>query len=246
MATSRPISIGLVASVLFHIGAVTALSGVPRRSLSSARAQAVELQVIEQPPPPPPPPPAVEPPPPPPQLAVVRRRPKPPVETAPPPPNKTPPPEPVDEPPTPVFGVTEDSVIEGDSPVAIPVGNTVMVKPETPRPTTPPAALPGADTPFAPVGDIYLKQFARKIREEKAPMPENALRMGIGGLVVMRVGVDREGKVRSVRVIKPGGHGFDEAASKAMWKFRFTPCIDMQGRTVDCLLTYNYRFEAPH
>lgn len=244
MATARPFSIGLVASVLIHAGAVTALLGVPRPSLSGNRSQAVELQVIETPPPPPPPPPTVEPPPPPPRLAVVRRRPRP-VETAPPPPNQPPPPQPVDEPPTPVFGVTEDSVVEGDSPVAVPVGNTVMVKPETPRPTTPPAPLPGAEAPFAPVGDIYIKQFPRRIREEKAPMPENALRMGIGGLVVMKVGVGLDGRVRSVRVIKPGGHGFDEAASKAMWKFRFTPCIDMQGRKVDCLLTYNYRFEAP-
>ena len=83
--------------------------------------------------------------------------------------------------------------------------------------------MPAADPPFAPVGDVYLKQFARVLHEEKAPMPENALRMGIGGQVVMRVGVDQDGRVRSVRVVKAGGHGFDEAASKAMWKFRFSP-----------------------
>jgi protein TonB len=244
MAARRPLRIGLLASLLLHFGAVTALSRVERDPAPARRLEPIELQVVETPPPPPPPEPVPEPPPPP-KLVAVRRRPRPPVETAPPPPNKPPPPQPIDEPPTPVFGATEDSVIEGDSPVAVPVGNTVMVKPETPRPPGPPTPLPGADAPFAPVGDIYLKQFARKLREEKAPMPENALRMGVGGQVVMRVGVDRDGKVRSVRVIKPGGHGFDEAASKAMWKFRFSPCIDMQGRTVDCLLTYLYRFEAP-
>jgi periplasmic protein TonB len=243
MAARRPLRLGFLASLLLHFGAVTALSRVEREPASTRRLEPIELQVVETPPPPPPEP-APEPPPPP-KLAVVRRRPRPPLQTAPPPPNKPPPPQPIDEPPTPVFGLTEDSVVEGDSPVAMPVGNTVMVKPETPRSPGPPTPLPGAETPFAPVGDIYLKQFARKLREEKAPMPENALRMGIGGQVVMRVGVDRDGKVRSVRVIKPGGHGFDEAASKAMWKFRFSPCIDMQGRTVDCLLTYLYRFEAP-
>jgi protein TonB len=242
--TASPFSTALVASVLLHVGLVIALSRAPRGPATPRRLETVELQVLEPPPPPPPPPPAQPEPPPPPKLAVVRRRPRPPVETAPPPPNRTPPPEPIDEPPTPVFGVTEDSVVEGDSPVAVPVGNTVMVKPETPRPVTPPAALPGAETPFAPVGDIYIKQFPRTLREEKVPVPENALRMGIGGMVVMRVGVNREGKVRSVRVIQPGGHGFDEAASKAMWKFRFSPCIDVQGRTVDCLLTYRYKFEA--
>ena len=242
----RPISLGLLASALLHLGAVTALSRVQRDWSAPRAPQTVELEVLE---PPPPLPPAPEPPPepPPPRLAVVRpQRPRPLPETAPPPPNQTPPPDqPDDDPPPPVFGVSDDSVVAGDSPGSVPVGNTVMARPDEPRPPGPPVALPGADTPFAPVGDVYLKQFARKLREEKAPMPETALRMGIGGQVVMRVGVDRTGKVRSVRVIKPGGHGFDEAASKAMWKFRFSPCIDMQGRSVDCLLTYLYRFEAP-
>jgi TonB family protein len=144
-----------------------------------------------------------------------------------------------------VFGVTDDSVVTGDSAVAVPVGNTLMVKPDTPRPPGPPAPLPAADPPFAPVGDSYLKQLPQVKHEEKAPMPDRAQRMGIGGQVILRVGVDRGGRVRSVRVVKAGGHGFDEAASKAMWKFRFTPCLDFQGRAVDCLLTYSYRFQSP-
>ena len=243
-ATAGPFSTALVASVLLHVGLVIALARAPREQRDPAaagNAGAGGAGAAAAPTPAAPGRAGAAP------AAQAGGR-APPAQAAggdrPPAAQPEPPPEPIDEPPPPVFGVTEDSVVDGDSPVAVPVGNTVMMKPETPRPIAP-AGGParGGDAVRARWGTSTSKQFARMLREEKAPMPENAVRMGIGGQVVMRVGVDRDGKVRSVRVIKPGGHGFDEAAIKAMWKFRFSPCIDMQGRTVDCLLTYMYRFE---
>ena len=39
----------------------------------------------------------------------------------------------------------------------------------------------------------------------------------------MRVGIDRKGAIHSVRVVRRAGHGFDDAAVKAMWRFRFSP-----------------------
>jgi outer membrane biosynthesis protein TonB len=44
-------------------------------------------------------------------------------------------------------------------------------------------------------------------------------------------------------VLKSVGHGFDEAAVKAMWKFRFSPCKTHQGEPVDCVIAYTYVFE---
>ena len=61
----------------------------------------------------------------------------------------------------------------------------------------------------------------------------------------MRVGIDRSGAIRSVRVIKQAGYGFDEAAVKAMWKFKFSPGQTNDGQPVDCLITYTYRSTRP-
>jgi periplasmic protein TonB len=77
----------------------------------------------------------------------------------------------------------------------------------------------------------------------KAEYPQEARRLGLAGTVVMKVGIDRQGTIRSVRVLKRAGHGFDEAAAKAMWKFRFTPCRTHQGDTVDCAISYSYTFQ---
>jgi periplasmic protein TonB len=244
--------LGLTASVALHAVAVAGLLVVPPRLLTPKPPDVVELEVREPPPPPPPdpvPPPPEEPPPPPPRRVAVK--PKPPEEPpppSPPVPNREPPPEPPpEEPPPPSFGVTLDSVVDGQSAVSVPVGNTVMTG-ERSKPTDrSPAPLPAVEgpPPFAPVADMYIGTPARQLREVKVPHPPEAMRMGLGGLVVMRVGIDRTGSIRSVKVVNRAGHGFDEAAQKAMWKFRFSPCKDGQGVPVDCVISYNYRFEEP-
>jgi periplasmic protein TonB len=254
MRSVRKLYLGLGASVVFHAAAVAGLLAVPRDRLAPKPPDIVELDVRELPPPPPPeplPPPPEEPPPPPPRPRVAVK-PKPPEEVpppAPPPPNSEPPPEPPpEEPPPPTFGVTLDSVVDGQSAVSVPVGNTVMTGERGKPSDKPPAPLPAVDgpPPFAPVADMYIGKDARVLSEVKAAHPPEALRLGLDGLVVMRVGIDRTGSIRSVRVVKRAGHGFDEAAMKAMWKFRFSPCGDQQGAPIDCLITYNYRFQAAH
>jgi hypothetical protein len=47
-----------------------------------------------------------------------------------------------------------------------------------------------------------------------------------------------------VRVIKKAGYGFDEVATQAMWKFKFTPARTREGVPVDFLITYRYIFRA--
>src|SRR5689334_15174020 len=124
---STSLAIGALVALALHGGLGATLAAVKAPS-SSLRARTVELEVIETPPPPPAPPP---PPPepaltPPPKPRVVMRRV---AEAKPPPPPTAPPPEAPKEPPKepspPVFGVTIDSTVTGESSVAVPVGETI-------------------------------------------------------------------------------------------------------------------------
>jgi periplasmic protein TonB len=200
---------------------------------------------------PPPEPPKTTPPVPEPVLAVPRPRVrfvdrKPPMKTeAPPPPNETLPPKPEATPP--VFGVTLDSVVTGDSAVAVPVGNTVMTKERKPNDGRPasyaPPPVPGHSDVFSPVSDAYVAEYPRVLKEIEPEYPIEAQRLKLPGEVVLKVGIDRSGKVRSVKVTKRAGNGFDEAATKAMWQFRFGPCRLKTGDSVDCVINYKHTFK---
>jgi outer membrane biosynthesis protein TonB len=48
--------------------------------------------------------------------------------------------------------------------------------------------------------------------------------------------------VRAVRVLKGAGHGLDQAATKAMWRYRFAPGRGHDGNPVDVELTYKVHF----
>jgi periplasmic protein TonB len=252
-AVRHGVSAGVSTSLLLHAGVVAALFLADPVDLMSRKPDLVEMDVHELPPPPPPepepePPPPPPPPPPPRRVAVPPPKEVPP--EAPPPPNTTPQETPPDEPPPPPsFGVTLDSVVDGNSAVAVPVGNTLMTKERGKAPTDkPPAPLPASEMgapSFSPVSELYIGDFPRLQREVKADYPQEALRLGLEGRVVMRVGIDRQGGMRSVKLLKGAGHGFDEAAVKAMWRFQFTPCRTHQGDAVDCLITYTYVFQSP-
>lgn len=240
---------GALVAVALHGGLAYTLAIVPPGAWSRRPPPTVELEVLEPPPPPPPAP--VEPPPPepPPPKPVARRTaPKPPPEPIPetPPPNQEPPPEPPAEPAPPVFGVTMDSVVTGESSVAVPVGNTLMTKDTTPRKPGPAAAPPAvAEGPpsFAPVGENYIGRMPELLHEVKADFPAEAKRMGVEGRVVMRVAIDRKGAIRWVRVVKKAGFGFDEAAVAGMQKFKFSPALTRDGQPVDFVITYTYIFQ---
>jgi TonB family protein len=63
-------------------------------------------------------------------------------------------------------------------------------------------------------------------------------------VVGLKVGIDANGKVVQVKVIERGGHGFDEAAMKALKLFRFKPAMTSDGKAVPCSITWKFRFEA--
>jgi protein TonB len=235
---------GAVALVL-HGGLGASLAGVNPQDWNSRPHANVELEVIETPPPPPPP--APEPPPPPPEpkprVVVHRVAPQVPPEAPRPPPVEAPP-EPPKEPTPPVFGVTIDSTVTGEAAMAVPVGDTVATADRTPRKGPPAPVVSEGPPSFAPVPDSYISELPRVLQEIKEEGPPESRRLGLEGRVVMRVGIDRRGVVRSVKVIKKAGYGFDEVASHALWKFKFSPARTNDGHTVDFLITYTYRFTA--
>ena len=62
------------------------------------------------------------------------------------------------------------------------------------------------------------------------------------GVVTFKIGVDEKGDVADVRIVERAGHGFDEAAAKAMRRFKFKPAIANDGRPVPCRISYTFRF----
>ena len=220
-------------------------------------APPVELEIREPPPPapqvspeplPPPPPRAVEPPRP--RPIIVRRaptpQPPPPVVEQPPPPNEQPPAEPPQNAP-PVFGVTMSSVVSGESGMAVPVGNTLMAKPTGPRradqaPQPYAGGVPGEG--FRPAPEAYIATQPHAIYKVDGAdvYPPDALALGLEGTVSLSVGISETGAVVEVRVLKRAGHKFDEAATQALRKFRFSPALTSDGRAVPTRITYSYKF----
>lgn len=182
------------------------------------------------------------------------------VKLAPPPdapkPNKTA--EPPKEPPKPVFGLNMDSVTDGPSDVAMPVGNTTMMDPKKSKiasgPVEPlPQAPPAPPKPsYNPVSDLYVKTLPEIDGEacgNSVKYPEDALAAGIEGTVTLRIELDETGKVHAIKVLKGLGHGLDEYAVHTMKtrpECRFKAAIATDGKAVPYVIrNYAFRFELP-
>ncbi|HEY3497630.1 MAG TPA: TonB-dependent receptor [Polyangiaceae bacterium] len=82
-----------------------------------------------------------------------------------------------------------------------------------------------------------------------AEYPKEALAEGIQGTVVLKLTIDREGRVTAAEVMTPAGHGFDEAARAAALQFRYKPAT-RDGKPFAVKIPYAYKFtikevEAP-
>ena len=101
---------------------------------------------------------------------------------------------------------------------------------------------------FVPVADIYIAQHAETDRdaERRGDYPPEAKRLGIEGMVEFKLGIDENGSVVQAKVVERAGHGFDEAAAKAMRLAKFKPAMTSDGRAVPCSIIWTYRFETDH
>src|ERR1700674_1534332 len=80
-----------------------------------------------------------------------------------------------------------------------------------------------ADLPVAAGGGVVAPQLIES-SGVKPVYPEEALRAGLEGLVVLEAIVDEHGSVdHDIKVVRRLGHGFDEAAVAAVRQWRFRP-----------------------
>jgi TonB family protein len=237
---------GLAAAIAVGFHALLAVAVVavdPQRYLAD---KPIEIDIEEKLPPPEiKPPPEEKPPPEPPRPRIAKRIPTlaPPT---PPPPSAEPPPNADDPPPS--FGVSLNATTSGDSSVAVAVGNTLMTKPGPKVEKPKPLAGDGEGGGFAPVADIYISQHAELISAPSGEenYPPEAKRLGIEGAVRVKLGIDEKGIVVQVKVVERAGHGFDEAAMRAMRQAKFKPAMTSDGRAVPCNIIWTYRFETDH
>ncbi len=75
----------------------------------------------------------------------------------------------------------------------------------------------------------------------EAPYPEEAKALGVQGAVLLAIEIDETGVVRNVEVVRPAGHGFDEAAVDAARRMQFTPAMDANG-PVPVVIEFEYGF----
>jgi protein TonB len=253
MPLSKPDVFAVVAALAAHAGIAYGLTHVRMRP--DHRPSWVEMEVRQKKVPPPPP--KIVEPPPPPERKVIPKKVKvvePP--PTPPPPNAKPPPEPPKEPPKPIFGVTMSSTTEGDSSMAVPVGNTTMIDPKKSGkgPVVPlPAAPPPPPKPsYQPVSELYIKKMPdidSSACGSAARYPDEAEQLGIEGDVKLRVELDEKGHVHGIKVLSGLGHGLDQTAVYALTHSpacKFSPAIATDGKPVSYVIpNYVFHFEIP-
>ncbi len=100
----------------------------------------------------------------------------------------------------------------------------------------PPRAEEGA--PAAPAQAVTPPKL---VHFENAPYPEEAKKQGIEGDVILRLDINREGKVTQAAVMTPAGHGFDEAAVEAAKLFVFEPARRAE-TAVPARIAFRYSF----
>ncbi len=104
---------------------------------------------------------------------------------------------------------------------------------EKPPEETPPASPQAVIPAVLPV-----------IKKEVRPQyPEIAKKFNAHGTVYMRVLIDENGKVKSVKIVKSSGYNFlDNAAKEAAFKYEFEPAKDKDGKPVATWFPLAIRF----
>jgi len=96
------------------------------------------------------------------------------------------------------------------------------------RPTEKPAELPILKVP-------KMQGFV------EAAYPPEAKAQGLEATVGLAVEINADGAVQRVEVVRPAGHGFDEAAIAALEETRFTPAENAEG-AIGVVIEFDYNF----
>lgn len=138
-----------------------------------------------------------------------------------------------------VFGLNRKAITTTeDSPTTatVKVGNTVAKENDNLKlEANDPDSIP------IPTDDYLVTSQPALLKDIKIPYPEEAKKAGIEGPVVMNLLIDKNGKVRDVKLVKGPGFGLNEAAEKAVLDFVFRPA-KVNDQSVAVLIRYTYRF----
>ncbi|HEY2324598.1 MAG TPA: TonB family protein [Thermoanaerobaculia bacterium] len=99
---------------------------------------------------------------------------------------------------------------------------------------------PAADTVFHPGADVKPAVVIYRVEPQ---YPQGALRIHMGGTVVVKCVVDKNGSVREPEVVTSSFAAFDEPALKALQQWRFAPG-SLHGKAVDTWFELTIRFQA--
>jgi TonB family protein len=110
-----------------------------------------------------------------------------------------------------------------------------------PRAGAPDAAAPASDA--APPGGPRLTRPPRLLRPADPVYPPEALAAGLSAAVTLQLDLDAAGHVTAVAVIKPAGHGFDEAARDAAYRMAFAPA-EIDGQPGAIRIEYVMHFQS--
>jgi protein TonB len=150
--------------------------------------------------------------------------------------------EPARPPPPELTGINFASTV-AESGFVVPVGTTLSGAP--PRLGAAPPALAGQGRYGRRGKTVAFDQISEPpvlLDEVRAAYPEAARKAGITGEVVLLLTIDASGTVAEARRISGPGHGLDEAALAAIWRFRFRPA-QQDGEPVATVIRDIYSFE---
>lgn len=101
------------------------------------------------------------------------------------------------------------------------------------------AALLGVTTEAR--ADVTPPSVSRRV---DAVYPPEALALGEGGAVALRITIDESGHVSGVEVVQSGGPAFDAAATGAVMQWKFEPAM-RDGKPVKSRITVPFEFDPP-
>jgi protein TonB len=239
----------LGSSLLLHAAIAVFIATLAVRHAPSQQTP-LQVAVVDVTPPPPPKPPEPPPEKPKPVPMKLARAPKalPPPVKAPPiqPENRPPPPTEEAAKPTPapviVTGITMESTSQGGS-FAVGVGNTLQGTPSQ-KAHAPEEVKPYKAEKYAAAATVT--ELPRPLNRESVNLrkyyPQQALRDGFEGDVVLRLLIDADGSIAKVDVVSDPGEGLGAAAALAVKKeYRFAPAT-VNGTPVATTVPFTVHF----
>jgi protein TonB len=147
----------------------------------------------------------------------------------------TPPPPPTPQVVREVFGSSRQA-LKSESGLSVKTGNTLAKESDS-------EVLEDTDLDALPVPqDAFLVTQMPRVRKEfRAPYPRGARARGVEGVVRLKILIDADGRVRSVKLLSGPDPELNAAATEALWKFEFE-AARVEAQAVAVEIPYNYTF----